>query len=104
MTLSAACAVENTAYIAYRPSGEFIDIVSRYAHLLNCNAKSPMDIQVVIAARVSIVTQQKVCMQNKLVGAACLADKELILWCQFSYSFPLRHMGLYYCWNWDFGR
>lgn len=31
MTVGNTCVVENTPYIAYSPSGEFMNIVSRYA-------------------------------------------------------------------------
>jgi len=84
VTLNAACIVENTAYIAYGRSGEFIDIVSRYALLLDCNVKftdgySSGNCQ----PNLYCDSQQKVCMQTKVLGAACSADKELVPlpWC-----------------------
>ncbi|KAG6820989.1 hypothetical protein H0H93_008618 [Arthromyces matolae] len=66
-TLGVNCTVENTAYIAYGANSEFIDIVSRGdCHVgLYCDAA------------------QRVCMNEKDLGAACTADKESVL-----YVFP----------------
>jgi hypothetical protein len=61
VTAGSACVVENIGYVAYGPSGEeFIDIVSRG----NCRVGLYCD------------SQQKVCMAQKQLNAACDADKE----------------------------
>jgi hypothetical protein len=60
VTVGVACQVENTPYIGYSSSGEFIDIVSRG----NCMNGLYCD------------TSQKVCVQTKELSAACTADKE----------------------------
>ncbi|KAJ3514638.1 hypothetical protein NLJ89_g2267 [Agrocybe chaxingu] len=54
------CIFENTPYIAYGVGGEFIDIVSRVG--LYCDSAT------------------QVCIQNKLLGDACTADKECESW------------------------
>ena len=60
-TVGENCSVENTAYIAYGPSGEeFIDIVSRG----NCRLGLYCD------------SQKRTCVQQKAVAVACDADKE----------------------------
>ncbi|KAF8161051.1 hypothetical protein B0H34DRAFT_699202 [Crassisporium funariophilum] len=64
VTLGAPCVVENTPYIAYGVSGEFIDIVSRG----NCKLGLYCD------------SGAKVCMTNKLLGESCTADKECDSW------------------------
>ncbi|KAJ7462195.1 hypothetical protein B0H11DRAFT_2054567 [Mycena galericulata] len=58
------CTVENTAYIAYGATGEFIDIVSRG----NCIVGLYCD---------SSALQ---CMAEKALGATCTADKECSSW------------------------
>ncbi|KAF7361974.1 Smr domain-containing protein [Mycena venus] len=63
-TAGQTCVVENTGYIAYGASGEFIDIVSRG----NC----------VVGLYCDAPTKQ--CMQEKAFGAACTADKECSSW------------------------
>ncbi|KAJ7084299.1 hypothetical protein B0H15DRAFT_848562 [Mycena belliarum] len=82
-TAGNTCTVENTAYIAYGPSGEFIDIVSRGDCVvgLYCDSAS------------------KQCMKEKALGAACTADKECSSWnclstgtCGTDTSVP-RHVG-----------
>jgi len=60
VTLGLACAVENTPYIGYAGTNEFIDIVSRG----NCANGMYCD------------SQQKVCVQAKTLSTACNADKE----------------------------
>ncbi|KAI0373519.1 hypothetical protein BV20DRAFT_989308 [Pilatotrama ljubarskyi] len=60
VTVGLPCVVQNTAYTAYGPDGEFIDIVSRG----NCRVGLYCD------------AQQLVCMQTKEVGEQCDADKE----------------------------
>ncbi|KAI0768849.1 hypothetical protein BD413DRAFT_562125 [Trametes elegans] len=60
VTVGQTCIVQNTAYTAYGPDGEFIDIVSRG----NCKVGLYCD------------AQQLVCVQNKAVGETCDADKE----------------------------
>jgi len=60
VTLGLACVVENTPYIGYAGTDEFIDIVSRG----NCMNGMYCD------------AQQKVCVQAKDLGAGCEADKE----------------------------
>lgn len=62
VTLGLACEVENTAYIGYSGSDEFIDIVSRG----NCMNGLYCD------------SQQKVCVQAKALGVSCDADKECV--------------------------
>ncbi|KAF8813571.1 hypothetical protein BYT27DRAFT_7083469 [Phlegmacium glaucopus] len=63
-TLGANCTIENTPYIAYGASGEFIDIVSRG----NCKLGLYCD------------SGTRLCMTSKLLGAACAADKECDSW------------------------
>jgi hypothetical protein len=62
VTVGLPCVVENTAYIGYAGTSEFIDIVSRgnCVNGLYCDA------------------QQKVCVQAKVLGASCAADKECV--------------------------
>ncbi|KAF9244915.1 hypothetical protein BU15DRAFT_85758 [Melanogaster broomeanus] len=72
VTVGQACEVENTAYIAYAGSREFIDVVSRG----NCQVGSYCD------------SQQLVCMQMKAIGASCDADKEVIGVCGISADTP----------------
>jgi len=62
ITVGQACQVENTAYIAYAGSREFIDVVSRG----NCQVGSYCD------------SQQLVCVQMKAIGVSCDADKECL--------------------------
>lgn len=62
VTLGLPCVVENTPYIAYAGTSEFIDIVSRG----NCMVGMYCD------------AQQKVCVQNKVLNEACQADKECV--------------------------
>ncbi|KAF8891638.1 hypothetical protein BD779DRAFT_1512250 [Infundibulicybe gibba] len=85
VTLNDQCQVENTPYIAYGSTGEFIDIVSRG----NCRLGLYCD------------SQQKVCLQEKLVGAGCNADKECASWnclssgvCGLGAATP-RHFGIW---------
>jgi len=63
-TVGQTCVVENTPYIAYGASGEFIDIVSRG----NC----------VVGLYCDSATKQ--CMQEKALNVACTADKECSSW------------------------
>lgn len=63
-TLGNKCVVENTPYIAYGISGEFIDIVSRG----NCQLGLYCD------------SSSLSCMKNKQLGDACAADKECDSW------------------------
>ena len=62
MTLGQPCQVENTPYIGYAGTDEFIDIVSRG----NCRVGTYCD------------SQQKVCVQAKLLTEGCSADKEFV--------------------------
>ncbi|KAI1785929.1 hypothetical protein LXA43DRAFT_1113047 [Ganoderma leucocontextum] len=63
VTVGLPCLVQNTAYTAYGPDGEFVDIVSRYVWG-NCKVGLYCD------------SQQLVCVQTKAVGESCDADKE----------------------------
>jgi hypothetical protein len=63
-TLGTNCTVENTPYIAYGASGEFIDIVSRG----NCKIGLYCD------------SVSRTCLNNKLLGESCGADKECDSW------------------------
>ncbi|KAJ6586834.1 hypothetical protein DFH09DRAFT_1141672 [Mycena vulgaris] len=63
-TLNGDCTVENTAYIAYGPSGEFIDIVSRGDCIVGLYCDS----------------STKKCLAEKALGEACTADKECSSW------------------------
>ncbi|KDR75935.1 hypothetical protein GALMADRAFT_68174 [Galerina marginata CBS 339.88] len=63
-TLGTNCTVENTPYIAYGVSGEFIDIVSRG----NCKIGLYCD------------SVSRTCMNNKLLDQSCSADKECDSW------------------------
>ncbi|CAA7263190.1 unnamed protein product [Cyclocybe aegerita] len=63
-TVGTRCIFENTPYIAYGVGGEFIDIVSRD----NCRVGLYCD------------SATQVCIQNKLLGDACTADKECESW------------------------
>lgn len=60
VTVGQTCVVENTPYIGYTDTTEFIDIVSRH----NCKIGSYCDAQ----------TLQ--CVTNKAINTACDADKE----------------------------
>lgn len=60
VTVGQSCEVENTAYIAYTDSSEYIDVVSRG----NCMVGLYCD------------SQTLVCMQMKDIGQACDGDKE----------------------------
>ncbi|TBU30294.1 hypothetical protein BD311DRAFT_691476 [Dichomitus squalens] len=60
VTVGLPCIVQNTAYTAYGPDGEFVDIVSRG----NCKVGLYCD------------SQQLVCVQTKAIGEQCDADKE----------------------------
>ncbi|KAI0712940.1 hypothetical protein C8T65DRAFT_646169 [Cerioporus squamosus] len=60
VTVGLPCVVQNTAYTAYGPDGEFVDIVSRG----NCKVGLYCD------------AQQLVCVQTKAIGEKCDADKE----------------------------
>ncbi|KAF9222537.1 hypothetical protein BS17DRAFT_783008 [Gyrodon lividus] len=60
VTVGLPCQVENTAYIAYAGTNEFIDVVSRG----DCHVGLYCD------------SQQLVCMQMKAIGESCDADKE----------------------------
>ncbi|KAJ7346526.1 hypothetical protein DFH08DRAFT_779901 [Mycena albidolilacea] len=64
VTADQTCVVENTGYIAYGASGEFIDIVSRG----NC----------IVGLYCDAVSKQ--CKQEKALGEACTADKECSSW------------------------
>ncbi|TFK75273.1 hypothetical protein BDN72DRAFT_832127 [Pluteus cervinus] len=64
VTVGLSCVVENIGYTAYEAEGEFINIVSRG----NCRVGLYCD------------SQQRVCMQNKVLGEACTADKECDSW------------------------
>nr|GAT57624.1 predicted protein [Mycena chlorophos] len=63
-TAGQSCTVENTPYIAYGLTGEFIDIVSRGDCVLGyyCDSVS------------------KQCLQEKAFGVSCTADKECSSW------------------------
>lgn len=63
-SLGTSCVVENTPYIAYSPSGEFINIVSRD----NCRLGLYCD------------ATEKVCMAHKPLGRECTGDKECDSW------------------------
>ncbi|KAH9485356.1 hypothetical protein JR316_0002264 [Psilocybe cubensis] len=85
VTLGNKCVVENTPYIAYGASGEFIDIVSRG----NCKLGLYCD------------SSSLVCMNNKLLGESCEADKECDSWnclssgvCGVTAATP-HHFGVY---------
>ncbi|KAH9039576.1 hypothetical protein EDB85DRAFT_2072419 [Lactarius pseudohatsudake] len=60
ITAGSTCEIENTGYIAYGPSGEFVYVVSRdnYKVGLYCDTNSTD------------------CIQQKDLGASCSADKE----------------------------
>jgi len=60
VTVGQACQVENTAYIVYAGTNEYIDIISRG----NCQTGLYCD------------AQQLVCRQSKRLGETCDADKE----------------------------
>ncbi|KAI9442362.1 hypothetical protein H4582DRAFT_1276672 [Lactarius indigo] len=60
ITAGSTCEIENTGYIAYGPSGEFVYVVSRD----NCKVGLYCD------------TNSTVCIQQKALGASCSADKE----------------------------
>jgi hypothetical protein len=60
VTVGQACVVENTPYIGYAGTDEFIDIVSRG----NCQVGTYCD------------SQQKTCLQSKQLNVGCSADKE----------------------------
>ncbi|KAG6334245.1 hypothetical protein ID866_4836 [Astraeus odoratus] len=60
VTVGQPCEVENTAYIAYSGTSEYIDVVSRG----NCKVGLYCD------------AQQLICMQMKAIGESCDADKE----------------------------
>ncbi|TFK44656.1 hypothetical protein BDQ12DRAFT_673342 [Crucibulum laeve] len=84
-TLGTNCTVENTPYTAYGVGGEFIDIVSRG----NCHIGLYCD------------SAQKLCLQNKLLGDSCTADKECDSWncltsgvCGVAAATP-HHFGIY---------
>ncbi|KAF8906577.1 hypothetical protein CPB84DRAFT_1813819 [Gymnopilus junonius] len=84
-TLGSNCTVENTPYIAYGASGEFIDIVSRG----NCKIGLYCD------------SASHTCMNNKQLGESCGADKECDSWnclstgvCGVSASTP-HHFGVW---------
>ena len=62
MTLGQPCQVENTPYIGYAGTDEFIDIVSRG----NCRVGMYCD------------SQQTVCVQAKQLTEGCSADKESV--------------------------
>ncbi|KAI0633879.1 hypothetical protein C8Q77DRAFT_1057078 [Trametes polyzona] len=69
VTVGLPCIVQNTAYTAYGPDGEFIDIVSRQVLPPipgNCRVGLYCD------------AQQLVCVQGKQVGEQCDADKECL--------------------------
>ncbi|EIW62480.1 uncharacterized protein TRAVEDRAFT_113902 [Trametes versicolor FP-101664 SS1] len=67
VTVGLPCIVQNTAYTAYGPDGEFIDIVSRQV-LPSGNCKVGLYCD----------AQQLVCVQGKAVGDTCDADKECL--------------------------
>lgn len=77
-TVGQGCVVENTPYIAYSTSGEFIDIVSRYIVQFRASSHSndPFSDNCVIGTYCD--SSQKVCMQSKQLNVACGADKELV--------------------------
>ncbi|CAK5281480.1 unnamed protein product [Mycena citricolor] len=84
-TSGSSCVVENTAYIAYGATGEFIDIVSRG----NCVAGLYCD------------AGTKQCMAEKSLGASCTADKECSSWnclasgvCGIDTTLP-KHVGIW---------
>ncbi|KAI0305567.1 hypothetical protein B0F90DRAFT_1699104 [Multifurca ochricompacta] len=60
ITAGSKCEIENTGYIAYGPSGEFVYVVSRD----NCRVGLYCD------------TNSTICIQQKSVGGSCSADKE----------------------------
>jgi hypothetical protein len=60
VTVGSTCEIENTGYIAYGPSGEFVYVVSRD----NCKIGLYCD------------TNSTVCIQQRALGASCNADKE----------------------------
>lgn len=62
VTVGLPCEVENTAYVAYAGTDEFIDIVSRG----NCQIGLYCD------------SQSLVCIQTKQLGETCDADKECL--------------------------
>ncbi|KAG1734736.1 uncharacterized protein EDB91DRAFT_1146585 [Suillus paluster] len=62
VTVGLPCQVENTAYIAYAGTNEFVDIVSRG----NCQVHLYCD------------AQSLVCIQAKQLGETCDADKECL--------------------------
>ncbi|KAM5543243.1 hypothetical protein V8D89_003117 [Ganoderma adspersum] len=60
VTVGLPCIVQNTAYTAYGPHGEFVHVVSRG----NCKVGLYCD------------SRRSVCVQTKAIGDACDADKE----------------------------
>jgi hypothetical protein len=62
VTLQNPCEIENTAYIAYEVGGEYINIVSRG----NCATGLYCD------------SIQRVCLNEKVLGATCDGDKECV--------------------------
>ncbi|KAI0256136.1 hypothetical protein BJV78DRAFT_1097382, partial [Lactifluus subvellereus] len=74
VTAGSQCEIENTGYIGYGPSGEFVYVVSRD----NCKIGLYCD------------TNSTVCMNQKAVGASCSADKE----CSSYNCLPTRVCGL----------
>jgi hypothetical protein len=75
-TLGANCTVENTPYIAYGASGEFIDIVSRYDQLILLSFLTDRLCRGNCQLGLYCDSVQTVCMTSKLFGTACAADKE----------------------------
>ncbi|KAF9654016.1 hypothetical protein BDM02DRAFT_3086236 [Thelephora ganbajun] len=66
VTLGLPCVVENTAYISYGANDEYIDIMCQLLCSDNCRVGHYCD------------ATQKVCIQQKNIGAQCTADKECL--------------------------
>lgn len=89
-TVSQSCVVENTAYIVYGASGEFVDIVSRSVRLglrsPPCKMCSLLNSgNCVVGLYCDAVSKQ--CMQEKALGDACTADKEWVSYTGFEWLF-----------------
>jgi hypothetical protein len=72
------CIVENTAYVAYGPDGEFVDIVSRSALLASSTRTMYLKRRHSGNCKVGLYcdAQQLKCVQTKKIGETCDADKE----------------------------
>lgn len=80
MTGGSQCVVENIPYIGYGPNNEeFIDIVSRYAYFSVTKAHSLTRLSGNCQIGYYCDAQTSKCLQNKVLGTTCDADKEYVL-------------------------